>query len=409
MCKIVCPFGNIVWKPILGSKKMEARINLIIFVLICFTGLASVALAQAPATLPSTDTDANVVSIPSFPYAARIIADDVYIRSGPGTNFYQCGKLYKTDTVTVVGSHFSWSRIVPPPGSFSWISARYVTIDPDNPNAGIVKGNAVRVYVGAEDRDPIRSTRMQLKLNRGEKVTLLGELKSDYHKIAPPTGAYRWVSTRYTEPLSPVVTPPPPVVPPSVPTTPVVPTETSGEDARLRQYYALQKQMYTERNKPMDQQNYADIKKALLEIAADKQAGKGARYAQFAIKQVRRFELALEVANTVRLQDAHFQRIKDDIAKARAARLAEAQDLGRFAVMGRLQTSNIYLPDAQFKYYRIINDSGRTLCYTLPTGPASRVDLAEFVGRKVGLIGTIEPHLQTAGALVRFTEIVQLR
>ena len=71
---------------------------------------------------------------PSFPYIAEITDDNVNIRSGPGTNYYHCGKLNSSDRVTVVASKYSWSHIIPPEGSFSWISKQYVSIDLDTPH-----------------------------------------------------------------------------------------------------------------------------------------------------------------------------------------------------------------------------------------------------------------------------------
>jgi hypothetical protein len=55
-----------------------------------------------------------------------------------------------------------------------------------------------------------------------------------------------------------------------------------------------------------------------------------------------------------------------------------------------------------------MDNSNKTICYALPTGPASNMDLSKLVDSKVGLVGKIEPHLQTAGALVRFTEIAEV-
>ncbi|MHC4060062.1 MAG: SH3 domain-containing protein [Planctomycetota bacterium] len=386
---------------------MEAHIKS--FFLVCLITLASTSVAQEVGPLPEAapSGDANVAKVLPFPYVAEITGDDVYIRSGPGTNYYACGKLYKGDRVTVVGSSFLWSRIVAPAGSFSWISARYVEIDPGSSDVGTVTANAVRVYAGAEERDPMHSTSMQLKLDKGEKVKLLGERKSDYLKIEPPEGAYVWVSTKYTNALAPVVTTPPILVtPPShtPDTTPTLPTDVSVERAKLQEYYALQERMEAERLKPMAQQNYAVIKGALLQIADNRQAGKAARFARFALKQIDRFELAFEVARTVRLQDEQLQQVKDKIAKAQASRLAEIQDLGKFAVMGQFQTSTVY---AQ-KMYQITDDSGKIVCYASPTGSTSAMNLSQFAGRKVGLIGTIEPHMQSGGALVRFSGVVEL-
>ncbi len=126
---------------------MQSRANLLI--LIILIGLVSVVFAQEAAPPAEEPVPAEEPAIP-FPYIAQITGDSVNIRSGPGTNHYPCGKLSKTDRVKVVGSRFSWSRIVPPASCFSWISAQHVSVDPNNPTVGIVTGDAVRVYAGSE-------------------------------------------------------------------------------------------------------------------------------------------------------------------------------------------------------------------------------------------------------------------
>jgi SH3-like domain-containing protein len=387
-----------------------------LFILVCFVSLVSVGFAQEAVTSPAKSASAGEAEegVPSFPYIAEITGDDVNIRSGPGTNYYRCGKLNKADRVKVVGSQFSWSRVVPPAGSFSWISKQYVSIDPSNPTVGTVTGDAVRVYAGSEHLKPIHSTTVQLKFNRGDKVRLLGEEEGDYYKIAPPAGTYLWVSTKYTKPLGPVgevelIIEPQPE--PKAETREVVYTDASVEARRLREYYALQKQMEAERAKPMARQNYANIKKKLVKITEVKEAGKAARYSEFAIKQIENFELALTVAKEVRLQDEQLQRIKKRIENARVAKLAQVPEQGRFAVIGQFQTSNIRALQAELKHYRIMDDFGKTLCYAVASGSATGMDLSEFLGRKVGLLGTIEPHPdpETGGALVRFDEIVDLQ
>jgi uncharacterized protein YgiM (DUF1202 family) len=380
-----------------------------LFILVCLVSL----LAPVGFARESTISAANKAGVPSFPYAAGITNDDVPTRCGPGTNYYICGELKKGNKVDVVGSQFSWSRIVPPPGSFSWISMRYISIDPDNPAIGIVTTDGIRVYAGSQYREPIHSEILQLKLNRGDKVKLIGKQKKDYYKIAPPTGAYLWVSTKYIKPLAASGEAPRIIITPTVDTntgtsTFVRPTIPLKGDP-LKGYYILEKQIQAEKAKPIDQQNYANIKKALAEIAANKQAGKAARYAEFAIKQVKRFELAQIVAKEIRLQNEELQKTRERIDKARTTRLEqEVENLGKFAVIGKFQTSNVYSSDAKLKHFRIINDKNKTVCYALPTGLASKKDLSKLAGLKVGLIGTISPHPQTAGALVRFTEIVEI-
>ena len=396
---------------------MQSRINSLLLVILA--GLTSVCFAQKAVAPPQEPVSADNTeeSVPSFPYVAEITADNVNIRSGPGTNYYSCGRLNGAERVKVVGSQFSWSHIVPPAGSFSWISKQYVSIDLNNPRTGIVTGDGVRVYAGSKRLKPMHSTTVQLKFNKGDTVQLLGEEEGDYYKIAPPTGAYLWVSTKYTEPLGAVGEVPLTVEPRIEPKAEITvtaparaPTDAGTEAGALKEYYALQKQVKAEQAKPMAQQNYASIKKALSEMAGNKKAGKAARYSELMLRQIQGFELALQIAKEVPLQDAQLQRIQKRIEKARSKKLAQVPDMGRFAVVGQFQTSSIfYGPEAEPKHYRITDDSGKTICYALPSGSAVKMDLSKLLGRKVGLGGTIEPHPQTAAALVRFEEIVELK
>jgi hypothetical protein len=384
-----------------------------LFILVCLISLASVGLAQETAASPQGSVSAAKAEVnePSFPYVAEIIEDNVNIRSGPGTNYYYCGKLNTGDRVKVVASKYSWSHIVPPASSFSWISKQYVSIEPNNPGIGVVTGNAVRVYAGSDLLKPMHSTTVQLELNRGDKVELMGEEMDDYYKIAPPTGAYLWVLTQYTKPLGAVGEVEVIVEPKTeaeANTAAVVPATISIESEKLKEYYALAEQIKAEQAKPIAQQNYAEIKKALAELAGNKEAGKAAHYSEFALKQIGRCELALAVDKEIQLQDSQLQHIREQIENARAAELAKIPELGGFAAVGQFQTSKIYGPEESLKHYRIIDDSGQTVCYALPEGSASQMDLSKFEGRKVGLVGTVEPHPQTKGALVRFTEITEL-
>jgi uncharacterized protein YgiM (DUF1202 family) len=390
----------------LNIKNQSAKIRnstILIFgflFLICQVGFAQKAVTSPGEESAATTGDPNDAGALSFPHVAEITGDNLYVRSGPGTNYYHCGKLNKGDRVKVVNRQFSWSCIVPPAGSFSWISMRYVKIDPNDPATGTVTGDGVRVYAGSDYVKPLYSTTQQGKLNRGDKVKLLGEQLDEYYKIAPPAFAYLWVSTDFTKPLGSVSE-----VPLTGPDgTLVVGPEMVSAEARLKAYYALEKQLKAEQAKPMDQHNYARIKKALVRIANSKAGDKAARYAEFMVKQIEGFELALAVAKEVELQDGHLQKIKGGIDKARARRLAEFEDMGRFAVIGQFATFRTYGPG----HYRIVDKSGKTTCYALPTGKASTIDLSKLVERKVGLFGTIEPHPQTAGALVRFTKIVEI-
>jgi len=402
---------------VLRSEALLRRVVAVIFILVILAVLASAGFGREAVRPPERAASAGgaEASVPSFPYVAEITGDNVNIRSGRGTNYYGCGKLNKGDRVKVVNHQFGWSCIVPPAGSFSWISTQYIGIDLDDPTVGIVTGDGVRVYAGSDSIKPMHSTTLQRKLNWGDKVELLGEVKENYHKIAPPAGAYLWVSTQYTKVAVPVGEVPPTVIvrppdttvrPPDTTVRPIVvvrPDITAGP--ALEKYKALEALIEAERVKPIAQQNYENIKKALTEIAGSKKAGKAVRYSEFALKLVERYELAFKVEKAVRLQDAELQRILEGIDKARIIRLAEVEDLGRFAVIGQFQIFVTYGPG----HYRIIDDADKTVCYALPTRSVSTTDLSKLVGRKVGLVGKIEPHPQTASALVRFIQVVELK
>ncbi|MFC1738240.1 SH3 domain-containing protein [Planctomycetota bacterium] len=386
---------------------MKYHFSLSVFIIL-------LALSSALQAQETADSETNVRS---FPYIAEIIGDDVYIRSGPGTNYYDCGKLKQADRVKVVGTQYGWSRIVPPVGSFSWISKQYVEIDPDDPAKGVVTGDAVRVYAGSDHVKPLYSTTLQGKLDRQDKVQLLGEEKGGYHKIAPPAFAYLWVSSKYTKPIdlpeATLLTTEKEAEPQEKPPAVIISEKPAPEEKptlaeKLQEYYTLQEKIRLEQTKPLQEQNYIDMKKALLAIANDKNAGKAARYAQFSLGRIERFQLALSVDKYLQLQDNKLQNIKKQIDVARNTKLNQTPDLGKFDVIGMLQTSGVYSSEKQQRHFRLVDKSGKTICYALPTGTAEGMDLGVFVGTRVGLTGKILPHPQTSGALIEFADIQKL-
>lgn len=149
-------------------------------VLVAFSGLCSAALESE-----------------DFPLLAELTGNNVYIRSGPGTAWYFTGKISQPERVTAVGKKYGWTKIVPPKGSFSWISKAYVTPDPAEAGYGIVTGDGVKVYAGSPNVQPQDSSSLQTKMYKGDRVKLTGEEKNDYYKIEPPKDAYLWVSSQY--------------------------------------------------------------------------------------------------------------------------------------------------------------------------------------------------------------------
>ncbi len=346
------------------------------------------------------------------PYVAGVTGNDVFIRSGPGTNFYQCGKLYAGDRVQVIDAQLGWSCIIPPPGCFSWVSMQYVSINLENPTEGIITGDNVGVYAGSDFLEPMWSTSKQAVLNRGQTVRLLGEEKDDYYKIAPPQGAYLWVSTQFLLAANQTVVKP--ADPNGVRAVEVSASKPAGADPNavpktdLEIYYALAEKINAERAKPVADQDYTELKSRLQDLAAKKDGGRAMRYADYTLKQVERFELACKVAKELELQTKERQKITDKIDDARNTRLAQVEDNSRFAVIGKLETSSVYNSDGLGKRFRVLDESGKTICYVTPTGAATAADYSKLIGRKVGLVGKVQAHEAPVRATVEFTEAIPL-
>jgi uncharacterized protein YgiM (DUF1202 family) len=338
----------------------------------------------------------------------QVTANDVLVRSGPGTNFYQCGKLYQGETVEVLGDQAGWSRIVPPSGGFSWVAMQYVGVNLQDPSLGIMTGNGVGAYAGSDSVLPMHSTEKQAVLRRGDKIKLLGEEKDGYLKIACPSGSCLWVSTKFIQ----VTDKPKPVAaalgdkPQQVAVTPVEP---SLEAQKLKEFYQLQDKFKAELAKPLMEQDYAAIKKSLTDLASLKDAGKAARYAQRVLEQVANCELAKQASKEIQQQDKQLGDIRDRIEKAREAMLAQNPDLGKFSVIGKLQTSTIFGSGSQGKRFRVADDEGKTLCYAEAVGTAASMDLSGFIDQKVGLVGSIKAYPAISGAMVEFTEIAKVQ
>ncbi|HET6879674.1 MAG TPA: SH3 domain-containing protein [Pirellulales bacterium] len=145
----------------------------------------------------------SVAFAQEFPYTAYVNAGDVYLRSGPGENYYPVAKLERGQEVAVYRHDpGGWYAIRPPADCFSWVAAEF--IEPRQGNLGVVIGDRVVARVGSsfsDTRDVI-----QVRLDRGEEVEILeahefnsGPAAQTWYKITPPAGEFRWISGRYLD------------------------------------------------------------------------------------------------------------------------------------------------------------------------------------------------------------------
>src|SRR3954468_2873949 len=104
------------------------------FLTVSFTAttLALASLAMPPSAFAAPADDAAGVPTPvdvenaknSFP--GIVNSNAVYVRCGPAESYYPTLKLDKGARVTVVGMKLEWLKIVPPDGSFCYISKAFV-------------------------------------------------------------------------------------------------------------------------------------------------------------------------------------------------------------------------------------------------------------------------------------------
>lgn len=134
--------------------------------------------------------------IKSFPYDAKVVVDEVFVRSGAGDSYYPTQKLPRETVVTVIRHDpGGWYMIDPPKGSFNWVPERYVKRISDT--EGEVAEDTM-AFMGSEFGD--ESTIFMLRLKTGAKITIMGQRQivtssgpQSMLQIAPPARERRWI------------------------------------------------------------------------------------------------------------------------------------------------------------------------------------------------------------------------
>ena len=153
--------------------------------------------------LALASTDAARAAEDDFPYTAYVTAADVYVRSGPGEDYYPVLQLGHGEPVEVYRHDpGGWCAIRPNDDCFSWVAAEYLKLVDED--LAVVVGDNVAARVGSlfsDTRDVI-----QVRLDQGEEVVVLGKrtlhqgsTATVWYRIAPPSGEFRWISGRYID------------------------------------------------------------------------------------------------------------------------------------------------------------------------------------------------------------------
>ncbi len=385
---------------------MKLGLKSVLAVIVIFLGYSGLTRAVSAVT----DSD-NI----SFPYIAEVTGANINVRSGAGTNYYSCGKISEPMRVVVVDQKYIWSKILPPQGSFSWIYKQYVKLDPNNKRRGTVTAHDVSVYAGAIRRDPVRCETVQLKLNTGDVVEIIGSPDGDYYKIVPPEGASLWTSSQYLkfvrdaaeiELKAPAASPKSPNAKTPVPEP--IAQQVTPQNRMLENYYDLVRQFEDEKAKPLTQQDYSSVKTKLEKMTSDPNAGEAGSYAKYLLKQIAKCQLGQDSQKKLGEQQKNLEKVLSEINEQWAKRKAKITSLGKFAVTGILKPSMVYKANVMSKRFLIFDKANNPICYAEPTGDALAVDFKDFTGMAVGLTGDIRADSQSNLALVTFEKIEKI-
>lgn len=373
------------------------------------------AIAQAelrPAALDQPQQSTTEPNNIKFPYVGEIIGSEINIRSGPGMNYYSCGKISAPMRVVVVGQKYSWSKILPPPGSFSWIFKQYVQTGPNTAGTGTVNADNVSVYAGSDEMEPMRSDSVQIVLARGQKIRIIGQVIGDYYKIIPPEGSTLWTTgqyIKYVRSADEIDIKIPEAESDANSAKPnVLVGQIETKNRWLEQYYGLEKQFEDEKAKPLDSQDYSKIKAELQTLTADSNSGDAGSYAKFLLKDLERCELAKESMGSLKGQQAELQQTLAEIDKNHEQKRQNLTDLGKYAIMGIFRHSLVYEGQPSGKRFLIVDDSNKPICYAEPRGEIADANLTDYYEQKVGLVGYIAADKQSGLALVKFEQIDKL-
>ena len=386
----------------------------------------------------------------SFP--GIVNSNAVYVRCGPAESYYPTLKLDKGARVTVVGMKLEWLKIVPPDGSFCYISKAFVDRNGDG-SAGKVNKDAVNVRAG--------STLNSLKvvplcqLSIGMDVKILGE-QDEYYKITPPEGkAFLYVNKQFVipdpeakpEPIAPktegglvkATTPVTPDMPPTrtttpetkpevkadvpaadpvankTPTSPTSPTTQLGEPTTASTKPAddqavvealfdkAEAEFLASNGRPLDEQPIAALLKQYEPLAtSDKLPNTLHKIAETRLATLKlRSQAAGELAAAKAAQEQ--MRKKQMALQAERKELEDqlaTQGVAIYTAVGELQTSSLQL-GAKTLYRLTDPANGRTVCYLR----SDDGKFLSFMGKFIGVKGELSTEPQLSLKVLNATDV----
>jgi hypothetical protein len=395
---------------------------------------AFIALLNSPQRAQAQDDIENA----KFQATGAVNSNSVYIRSGASENDYATMKLDKGAQVTVVGERFNWLKILPPDGSFCYVSKAYVN-RAGNGSIGMVTGH-VFIRIGSALNSLKTKTGPTLEPN--QRVEIIGE-QDEYFKVKPTDDIYLYVNKQFVDFVG--------INDPSkknaIPTAPPVAQQDekpSADNAAAQEVMithngdAPATQPTTQPEGPVAaaepttqpvvdagaefdklEQTYADISQQPLndqpveDLLARYQKLASADSLPESMKRICDYKIGvLKTRVELKSQFVEAKKVQDDMQKKTMALKAEegelqdrikATDVQLYTAVGTLRTSS--LQQGQQTLYRLTDPAnGRTVIYLR----SDDTKLPQFIGQFIGVKGEITDDAQQNLRFISMTAFEQV-
>lgn len=371
------------------SVPFLAVLFLIVSVLVC--GVALSQEAAAPEATPEAPEEAPAevaAERPVKPAAGKvdgvISGERVNVRTGPGTDHGRLYQSFKGDKVKVVGREGEWVKVLLPKNVSGWIAAQYLAKDSDG-KRGVVRGDRVSIRAGGGGEfDSIGL------VNRGYTFLIVAEI-NEYCKVAPLPDAVGFIHGKYVK------------IEGDVPGEGIsVQAPASQASAPIGDLQAAFKKagalFKAEGVKPLMERDYAPVIKSLVSIIS--QSREADPFVHMSARK-----LLADVIKEAKTQDDERQRLErkkriEEMLKAIEEEYAtEAGGVTppAYGSVGVLETFSIDYPPATHKL--VEKNAVKCLVYS------EKIDLAPFVGKRVGIVGDVTPLPDFGTVLFSVTRI----
>ena len=279
------------------------------------------------------------------------------------------------------------------------------TVDPvigDEPLAGVVTGNNVRVRAGAVVA-PAHADEVQTMLDKGDTVQVIGA-RDDYYKIVPPANCYFWVAREYIKPIR--MADQETIVAGAAQAGSVVmgkpvnnelgtatAAAASKAQADRKMYDQLARAFIEEKAKPILTQDYNAIGEKLAVLIAETESPSVKLSARSLLAQARRSQMAAEASKLSLDQDRKLteilkaidQQVQDVQSQPEPSATADAAAMLQ-GLVRRSAAVEGTVPDPQRLFY-LTDSTGHIAAYLESGYPA--LELAGYVGKTAKVWGTM--------------------